>query len=158
MKNKILNKQWMRNTAVLFLVLFGAGFVMETSAQTRTPQPRPVPRVVVTKPVVTPGTGTGVSGATGTGVGGATGAGAGAATGNGVGAPSGSAMGTPNQNATGGATGSGTGTNTGSSTGLDTARPVLPRTYIKEMNGRCYYVTTMGAKRYVARRQCALYP
>jgi len=123
------------------------------------------------------GTGSGIGGATGSGIGlpagsvvvipngnpagQASGSGTGTIGGSGTGAANGSGTGTSTGTGTG--TGSGTGTGTGSGTGIGTdasggTNPAPLRTYIRELSGRCYYVTPQGAKRYVARRNCVVSP
>jgi len=55
----------------------------------------------------------------------------------------------------------GTGVGTAPATPAETTPPVAPekvlRTYIKEMDGSCYYVTNDGEKAYVAPKKCELY-
>jgi hypothetical protein len=129
------------------------------------------------------GTGSGVGGTTGTGTGTVNGSGIGTPSGSSTAVPNGNAAGQPTGNGagtitgigigtgsgkgtgassgegTGAATGNAIGANTGSSTGAATGIPVVgTRTYIKELNGRCYYVTPQGEKHYVNRRNCALFP
>jgi hypothetical protein len=104
--------------------------------------------------VVAPPSGNATGQAGGAGIGSISGGGTGSASGTGTGASRGAGTGSGKGSGTGSGTGAGTGTNTGASTGGTAAR----RTYIKEMNGRCYYVTAQGAKRYVARSNCAQFP
>ncbi len=128
------------------------------------------------------GTGAGVGTANGSGIGAANGTGIGAANGTGIGTPSGNGMGTPSGeglgvrrviiigSSSGDVVGSPmptdplTGTVDGTTTTVPAAsvktdqKPVvLPRTYIKDSDSRCYYVTITGSKHFVARANCSLY-
>ncbi len=57
---------------------------------------------------------------------------------------------------TGSGTGSASGNGTaGGGTPVFRAEPVT-KTYIQELDGSCYYVTNLGAKRYVAKAKCSI--
>lgn len=145
------------------LFLLASGLYNQASGQTR-----PVRAVKPVVRPVAPAPGTGVGGANGSvtvgtsngsGVGTASGASVGGANGSGMGTPSGTVIAVPGSNSAGNSNGSGVGANTAAAARVSTDTPAVPqRTYIKELSGRCYYVTPLGEKHFVDRRQCALYP
>lgn len=166
MKHKIL--EYERKWTIVCVGIFLFGAATEAVAQTR--RARPAPVTTVNRPQAGSGvgsvTGSGLGTATGTGIGRVTGSGTGTSArslivtpaGRSAGSSTGNATGTQSGSATGTGNGNGTGSSSGGGTGTGTDTPVITRTYIKELNGRCYFVTPQGLKHYVERRRCALYP
>jgi len=181
MKYHLLSNEQLIKIVLCGLLLFGAGVTSDLMAQSSDSRPRP--NTTVKTPVGTVPAASPVGGATGAGVGTGTGTGTGSASGSGIGSPSGSVTASPTGNAagqangsgagtangggtgtsagsgsgTGAGIGSGTGNGTGTAVGSTTTTTSSERTYIKELNGRCYYVTPQGTKQFVARSNCSLY-
>jgi hypothetical protein len=170
---KIVSEAVMRNARLRGVGLLVIGICLSVGALAQDPKPSPPGT----------GNGTGTGGATGAGSGTATGTGSGTAKGTGAGtatgagtgkgtvrivAPNGSgagsrtgtgvgsatgSSGTPSGAGTGSGTGQGTGSGTGTGTGADIPT-VQGRPLVTDTNGRCYYFTATGKKRYVAPSRC----
>lgn len=177
-----MNKQISRSISLIAVVFVGFLFVTGIAAQSTRSRPEPpCPPAVKTPPPAAP-RGAGVGAATGTGIGAANGTGIGAANGRGIGTAepvqAQTVIAGPNMrelwfrtlsatqpasrtrasDQTGTAAGSGVGTATATPT--ETTPPPaqkVMRTYIKEMDGTCYYVTNDGSKKFVAAKKCELY-